>query len=154
MEKNLDSSCIVPPFGRTLAVRLVLIGTVVVIVPFFMLLLFKALTFLAPVFNLVACISTADAIAQISVIPVSSSAMFLWWSETACQVPVRTLPVVRLVTPCFIVTVECWLNHGCCIQHRLEALHVSIDFFIILWQVGVSWSMSILEAKVFCARVR
>jgi hypothetical protein len=64
--------------------RLVIIGIVVVIVPFFMLLLFKALVLLIPVFNPVACISAADDVAQISVIPVLSSTAFLQWSETAC----------------------------------------------------------------------
>jgi hypothetical protein len=57
----------VPPFGRTLSVRLVVIGTIIVIVPFFMLLLSKAL----------AGISAVDDIVQILVIPVSSSTVFL-----------------------------------------------------------------------------
>jgi hypothetical protein len=68
-------------------VRLIIIGTIVVIVPFFMLLLFKALVLLAPVFNPTACIFATDDVAQISVIPVSSSAAFLQWSETASQAP-------------------------------------------------------------------
>jgi hypothetical protein len=42
-----------------LSVRLVIIGTIVVIVPFFMLLLFKVLVLLMPVFNPSVCISTA-----------------------------------------------------------------------------------------------
>jgi hypothetical protein len=96
-----------------LSMRLVIIGTVVVIVPFFMLLLFKALALLTPVFNSVARIPTADDVMQISVIQVLSSAAFLQWSETACRVPVRTLPVVMLVTPCFIIMVEYQVNHGC-----------------------------------------
>jgi hypothetical protein len=131
--KNLDSFCIMPPFGRTLSVRLVIIGIIVVIVPFFTLLLFKALAHLAPIFNPVACISAVNDITQISVTPVVSSASFLRWSKTVCRVPVRTLLVVRLVTPCFMITVECRVNHGCCVQHRLEVLHLSIDFFIVLW---------------------
>jgi hypothetical protein len=57
----------VPPFGRTLSVRLVVIGTIIVIVPFFTLLLSKAL----------AGISAVDDIVQILVIPVSSSTVFL-----------------------------------------------------------------------------
>jgi hypothetical protein len=115
MGKSLDSSCIAPPFGRTLSVRLVVIGTVVVIVPLFELLLFKALMLLAPVFNPAVCISAADDVAQISIILVSSSVVFLRWSETACRVLVRTLPVVMLVTLCFVITVECWVHHGCCV---------------------------------------
>jgi hypothetical protein len=135
-------------------VMLVVIGTIVVIVPFFTLLLFKALTLLAPIFNPVACISTADDVAQISVILVSFLDAFLRWSETTCRVPMRTLSVVRLVTPCFVITVECRVHHGCCVQHRLEALHVRVEFFVIFWQVGVSSSMSSLEAKTFYAGVR
>jgi hypothetical protein len=62
-------------------------GTVVVIVPFFTLLLFEALTLLMPVFDPTVCISAVDGITQISVIPVSSLATFLLWSETAYRVP-------------------------------------------------------------------
>jgi hypothetical protein len=72
MGKSLDSSYIVPPFRRMLLVRLVIIGTIVVIVPFFMLLLFKALTLVMPVFNL-----AANDVTQISIIPVLSSTAFL-----------------------------------------------------------------------------
>jgi hypothetical protein len=39
---------------------------------------------LALVFNPVACISAADEVVQIWVIPVSSSAVFFQWNETAC----------------------------------------------------------------------
>jgi hypothetical protein len=44
--------------------------------------------------------------------------------------------VVKLMTPYFIVTVKDRVNHGCCIQHRLEALYMCIDFFIVFRQVG------------------
>jgi hypothetical protein len=77
MGKRLGSSCIAPPFRRMLSVRLVIIGTVVVIVPFFMLLLFKALTLLTLDFNPAACITATDDIAQISVIPILPSVVFL-----------------------------------------------------------------------------
>jgi hypothetical protein len=106
-------------------VRLVIIGTIVVIVPFFALLLFKTLVLLTLVFDLVACISAVDDVAQISVIPVSPSATFLRWSETACRVPVRTLLVVMIMTPCLIITVECRVRHVSYIQHCLESLHMS-----------------------------
>jgi hypothetical protein len=58
-------------------VRLVVIGTIVVIIPFFTLLLFKVLELLTLVFNQSTCISAVDDDTQISIIPVSSSAMFL-----------------------------------------------------------------------------
>jgi hypothetical protein len=133
MEKGLDSSCTVRPFGRTLSVRLVTIGTIVIIIPFFVLHLFMALALLMEVFDLATYLSTATDVTQISVILVLSSATFLRWSEVACRVPVLTLSVVRLMTSCFIITVECWINHGCCVQHRLEALHVWINIFVVLW---------------------
>jgi hypothetical protein len=60
-----------------LSVRLVIIGTIVIIVPLFTPLMFKALTLLTPVFDLAACISAVDDIVQISVIPISPSAVFL-----------------------------------------------------------------------------
>jgi hypothetical protein len=119
-----------------LSVRLVIIGTVVVILPLFTSLLFKALVLQTPVFDLAACILAADDVVQVSVIPASPSATFLRWSETASRVPTWTLPVVKLVTTCFIITVECWVNHGCYIQHHFEVLHVCINFFVVLWQVG------------------
>jgi hypothetical protein len=77
MEKSLDSSCFALPFGRTLSVRLVIIETVVVIVPFFTLLMFKVLALLTPIFDLAACIPSTDDVTQISIILVSSSAAFL-----------------------------------------------------------------------------
>jgi hypothetical protein len=79
MGKSLDSTCIAPPFGRMLSVRLIIIGTIVVIVPFFTLLLFEELTLQMPVFDLDVSISIADDITQISVILVSSSTAFLRW---------------------------------------------------------------------------
>jgi hypothetical protein len=136
MGKSLDSSCIGPPFGGMLSVRLVLIGTIVVIVPFFTLLLFKALVLLTSIFNPAACISAVDDIAQILAIPVSSLAAFLRWSETSCRVPMRSLLVARLMTPCFVIIVECRVNHSCSVQHRLEALQVCVNFFVVLWKVG------------------
>jgi hypothetical protein len=119
-----------------LLVRLVVIETIVVIVPYFVLLLFKTLTLLAPVFVLVACISTTDDVMQISVIPVSPSSAFLRWSETACRVPMQTLWVVMIMTLCLIITVECRVHHDCCVQHHLDLLHVSSNFLIVFWQVG------------------
>jgi hypothetical protein len=63
--------------------RLVIIGTVIVIIPFFTLLLFKMLVLLTSAFDLTMCISDVDDVMQISVISVSPSAAFLRWSETA-----------------------------------------------------------------------
>jgi hypothetical protein len=75
MGKSLDSSCIASPFRRMLSVRLVIIGIVVVIVPFFTSLLFKVFALLTPIFDPVACIYATDDVAQIFIISVSSSAV-------------------------------------------------------------------------------
>jgi hypothetical protein len=48
----------------------------------------------------------------------------------------RTLSVVKLMTSYFAITVEDQVNHGCCVQHRLEVLYMHIDFFIVFRQVG------------------
>jgi hypothetical protein len=120
--ENALTPTLLPPSGE--CCRLVIIGTIVVIVPFFTLLLFKARALLMLVFYPATCISTVDDVMQISVIPVLSSVMFLRWKETACRVPMWTLLVVNLMTPCFVITVECWVNHSYCIQHHLEVLHV------------------------------
>jgi hypothetical protein len=83
MGKGLDCSCIAPSFGRMLLVRLVVIGTIVVIVPRFTLLLFMPLTLLTPVFDQAMCIFALDGITQVLIVPVSPLAAFLRWSETA-----------------------------------------------------------------------
>jgi hypothetical protein len=108
--------------------RLVIIGTKIVIVPLFTSLLFKVLTLLTSVFDPAVFIFAMVDVTQVSIFPAlcSSSGVRL------LRVLVWTLLVVKLMTPCFIITVEGQINHDCCIQHRLEALHVCIKFFIVL----------------------
>jgi hypothetical protein len=117
-------------------VRLLVERTIIVIVPLITSFLINAVRLLASVVNPVACISAANDVTQISIIPILPSAVFLLWSETIGQVPVRNLSVVKLVTPYFAIMVEGPVNHGCYIQHRLEALYICIDFFIVIRQVG------------------
>jgi hypothetical protein len=117
-------------------VRLVIEGTIIVIVPLITSLLLNALMLLAPDVNPIACISATDDVTQISVILILPSVTFLWWSETVGRVPAWTLSVVKLVTLYFTIIGEGRVNHGCCVQHRLEALYMCIDFFIIYRQVG------------------
>jgi hypothetical protein len=64
-------------------VRLVVEGTIIVIVPLITSFLLNTLMLLTPVVNPVVCISVVDDVAQISVIPILLSAVFLRWSETA-----------------------------------------------------------------------
>jgi hypothetical protein len=119
-----------------LSIRLVVEGIIIVIVPLITSFLLNALMLLAPVVNPVISISAADDIAQVSIIPIPPSAMLLRWSETAGRVPAWTLSVVKLMTLYFAITVEDRVNHGCCVQHHLEALYMHIDFFIVFRQVG------------------
>jgi hypothetical protein len=88
-----------------------------------------------------------DDITQIMIIPIMLSVALLWWSETNGRVPTETPLVVKLMIPDSIIVVMVWVHHDCYVQHRLEALDKHVDFFIIFRQMGVSWSMSILEAK-------
>jgi hypothetical protein len=119
-----------------LLVRLVIERTIVVIVHFITPLLLDVLTLLVPAVNLAACVFAVDDITQVSVFPIMPSAVLLWWSETAGRVSMWTMSVVKILTLCFIVMVENWVNHGCCVQHRLEALYMRIGFFIVFRQVG------------------
>jgi hypothetical protein len=91
---------------------------------------------LVPVFDPTACISVVDDVTQILVISIMHSVALLQWSETVGRVPVWTLPVVRLITLDSVVAVENQVHHGCCIQHRVEALYRRVDFFIVFRQVG------------------
>jgi hypothetical protein len=117
--KGLDSSWVAPSFRRVLLVRLVIEGTIIVIVPIIMSLLLDALKLLALVVNPATCISTVDDVAQVSVIPIMPSVMLLRWSETAGRVPVRILSMVRFMTPYFAVMVQDWVNHANRLLHCL-----------------------------------
>jgi hypothetical protein len=136
MGKSFGSSYVAPSFRGMLSVRLVIKGTIVVIVSLITPLLLDALTLQAPVVNLAMCISAVDDVAQVSVILITPSVVLLRWSETAGLVPMRTLSMVKLLAPYFTVTVENRVNHGCCVQHRLELLYMRIDFFIVFRKVG------------------
>jgi hypothetical protein len=100
-------------------VRLVIVGTIVIIVPLVALFLFHTLLFSTPVFNMVACISVTDDITQVAVIPITPSSVLLWWSDVVGFVLMRTLPVVRLVTLGSVFIVVNRVNYGCCIQKSI-----------------------------------
>jgi hypothetical protein len=136
MGKSFDSSWVVPSFRGALSVRLVIEGTIIVIVPLITSFLLNMFMLLAPIVNPVVCIITMDDVTQILVIPILPSVMFLQWSETTSRVPMQTLSVVKPVTPYFTITVEDRVNHGCCVQHHLNVLYMRIDFFIVFRQMG------------------
>jgi hypothetical protein len=127
MGESFDSS-----FRGALLVRLVIEGVIIIIVPLSAPLLLDAQVSVIPV----PCISIADDIAQVLVISVSSSVTFLRWSETTGRVPVRTLSVVRVLTPHSVVVLENQIHHDRYVQHCLEALNMRVEFFIVLGQVG------------------
>jgi hypothetical protein len=136
MREGFDSSFIAPPFRGTLSVRLVVEGTIIIIVPLVVSFPFDAVSFLEPNFDLSACISIVDDVVQVSIIPVSSVTTFLRWSETAGQVPTWTLTLVRVLTSYFVAPLKNLVHFGSCIQHCLDALNLRVDFFVVLRQVG------------------
>jgi hypothetical protein len=71
-------------FRGVLPVRLVIVGTIVIIIPIIVLFLFIALSLSALIFNPVACISTAVDVVQVTVVSPTPSAMLLRWSDVAC----------------------------------------------------------------------
>jgi hypothetical protein len=73
MGKGFDSSCITPSFREAFSVRLVGERTIVILVPFIASLLLNALSLLASVFYPSVCISAADDIVQVSIIPITPS---------------------------------------------------------------------------------
>jgi predicted membrane channel-forming protein YqfA (hemolysin III family) len=74
------------------------------------------------------------------VVSAASSAMLLVWSDAVGRVPMKTLLVVTIL---LVVGQICY---RCCVQHRLESLDMRVDLFIVLGEMGVIWSISILEA--------
>jgi hypothetical protein len=90
MGKGFDSSHIMPSFKRTLLVRLVIEGMIIIIAPLVVPLLLDVLWILAPVFDPATCIFAADDIVQVLIIPIMSSAMLIQWSEATSRVPTWT----------------------------------------------------------------
>jgi hypothetical protein len=74
-----------------------------------------------------------DDITQVTVVSAMPLIVLIQWSDAVGRVPTGTLLVVIFMTPISILLVEDWIRHGCCFHHRLEALDMCIDFFIIFW---------------------
>jgi hypothetical protein len=62
-------------------VRLIVVRTIVVIVPFIASLMFNAVSLLVQVFNMVARISVVDKVTQVPVVPISFLATLLQGSD-------------------------------------------------------------------------
>jgi hypothetical protein len=58
---------------RIVSVGLVIVRAIVIVVTFIVSLTLDAVSFLVPVFNLVMCISVADKVTQVSVIPIPAT---------------------------------------------------------------------------------
>jgi hypothetical protein len=105
----------VSSFWRTLSVRLVILGAIIVIVSFIALLLLVTLPLLALVLNLAACISAADDVTQVTVVFVAPTTVLLRWSDAAGRVPMGTVPVVIFVTLIFVLLAVDRIRYSCCI---------------------------------------
>jgi hypothetical protein len=81
MGKSFDSSWIMPSFRGVLSVRLVIVRTIIIIVPLVVSFLLHALLLLASIFDPAMRICAVDDVAQVAVIPITPSAVLLWWSE-------------------------------------------------------------------------
>jgi hypothetical protein len=104
-----------PSFKGVLSVRLVIEGAIIIIVPFIASFLLNTLSPLAPTFYPAACISAADDVAQISVVPITPSTALLRWSEATGQILTGTLPVIKLMTHGSVFLTVDWVHYGCCI---------------------------------------
>jgi hypothetical protein len=80
--------------------------------------------------------------------------VLLTWSDAAGRVLTKTLPVVTVMTLVTVLLVVDRICYRHCFQHCLELLDMHIDFFIILGEMGVILSTSILEAKALWASMR
>jgi hypothetical protein len=58
---------------RIVSVGLVIVRAIVIVVTFIVSLTLDTVSFLVPVFNLIMCISVADKVTQVSVIPIPAT---------------------------------------------------------------------------------
>jgi hypothetical protein len=88
-----------------LPVRLVIVRTIIIKVPFIVLFLLFTLPSLVAVFYSATCISATDDIMQVAVVSVTSSAVLLLWSDATGRIPMKTLLLVIIMTPVSILLV-------------------------------------------------
>jgi hypothetical protein len=117
MGKGFDPSFLTPSFRGALSVRLVIEGAIIIIVHLIVSFLFNTVSFLVATFDPDAGISVPDDVAQVTVIPVLPSAVFLQWSQTTSRVPSQTLSVVKIMTSHIATTLGNRVHHDCCVQH-------------------------------------
>jgi hypothetical protein len=117
-------------------VRVIVVRTIIIIVPFVTSFTFDVISFLAPVFNSVEHISATDNITQVPVVLVLFSTVLLQGSDVAGRVSAWALAVVRILTLTPVSMCKGRVNHGRCVQHCLEALDLRIDLLAIFRQQG------------------
>jgi hypothetical protein len=87
MGESFDSTWIMPSFRGVLPVRLVIVGTTIIIVPLIALFLFHVLSLSTPIFDPITCISVATDVTQVTIVPTTPSVTLLRWSDAASWVP-------------------------------------------------------------------
>jgi hypothetical protein len=117
-----------------LPVGLVVVGAIVIAVPFLASFVLDAVSLLAPVFNSVAHVSIVDDITQVSPVPISIA--LLWWSDVASRVPMLAWAVVSVLTPPSVSMFRGRVLNDSYIHHGLEVLNLRIDLFIVFRQQG------------------
>jgi hypothetical protein len=115
-------------------VGLVIVGVIIITVPFLASFALDAVSLLALVFDPVTCISIANNIAQVPFILIS--VVLLRGSDAAGRVPTWSLVVVTVLAQPFVSALWVRVLHGSCIQHGLQALDLRVGILIVLRQQG------------------
>jgi hypothetical protein len=117
-------------------VRLVVVRTTIIIVPFLTLFLLLTLSISSLAFDSAVCITGVDDVVYITGVSVVSSDTLPMCSDAAGRVPTKTLPVVTVMTPVTALLVVDRILYHRHVQHCLEPLNMRIDLFIILGEMG------------------
>jgi hypothetical protein len=132
-------------------VGLVVIRAKVIIVPFLTSFMLHAVSFLAPIFNPVTCISVVDYITQVSFLPIW--VMLLRGSDAAGRVPTRALAVVRVLTSLLSLRSRVGSTIVDATSIAWKSLTYALISSLSLGSKSVSWSIIIQEAKALSAGV-
>jgi hypothetical protein len=135
-----------------LSVGIIIIRAIVVTFPFLASFLVDVVSFLIPVLDLAACISLADDVTQVSLIP--TLATLLRWSDVAGRVLVQTWVVVEILT--HLLSLRSGAGSSTIAASSMSWRHLTcaLTSLLSLGSKGASWLMIILEAKALCASVR
>jgi hypothetical protein len=112
-----------PSLRRTLPVRLVIVRAIIVIVYLIALFLLYALLFSAPVFNPATCISTANDITQVVIVPTMPSPMLLQWSDTVTPIFYKKIKFANIGMHIGCISTCCAYEKPSKIKLALDALN-------------------------------